>query len=142
MICRTCLRRVSGLRPNIPSVRRPFSLAVPRRSATQAETPSSAAAPPAESPLINPHAAADADAGKPALSSCPEGTVLKGLNYFKGREDPVALADDEYPAWLWRCLDDTRKVDVADEDEGDEFCASFPFRPFVSSFFSTTCAEH
>ncbi len=57
-------------------------------------------------PPSTPDAAA---AGKPRLSSCPEGTVLNGLNYFKGQEDPVAKADDEYPTWLWRCLETDRK---------------------------------
>lgn len=59
------------------------------------------------------------------LSSCPEGTVLTGLNYFKNKTDPVALADDAYPEWLWRCMDVTRKAeDGADEDAGDEFSKS------------------
>jgi large subunit ribosomal protein L54 len=35
----------------------------------------------------------------------PAGTVLKGLNFYKDKQDPVALADEEYPAWLWRVLD-------------------------------------
>lgn len=26
---------------------------------------------------------------------------------MKGQNDPVALADEEYPAWLWRVLDKT-----------------------------------
>ena len=34
-------------------------------------------------------------------SSCSQGTVLKGINIIKGGQDPVALADEEYPAWLW-----------------------------------------
>jgi large subunit ribosomal protein L54 len=60
-----------------------------------------------------------------ALSSCPEGTVLTGLNYFKNKTDPVALADDAYPAWLWKCLDVQKKADEGEADEaGDEFCKS------------------
>jgi large subunit ribosomal protein L54 len=60
---------------------------------------------------------------KPALSICPEGTVLNGLNYFKGKNDPVAKADDQYPEWLWRCLE-VQKKDAAEADEegGDAFC--------------------
>jgi len=27
----------------------------------------------------------------------PAGTILKGINYMKGKDDPVALAEEEYP---------------------------------------------
>lgn len=58
-------------------------------------------------------------------SSCPPGTVLAGLNYFKGKTDPVALADEEYPAWLWNCLDVMKKAAATEEDDaGDEFSKS------------------
>ena len=33
------------------------------------------------------------------------GTTLKGVNVRKNGEDPVALADEEYPEWLWDLLD-------------------------------------
>ncbi|KAK8049707.1 hypothetical protein PG994_011437 [Apiospora phragmitis] len=53
------------------------------------------------------------------------GTVLSGLNYFKNRTDPVALADDKYPEWLWRCLDVQKKHDDATTDDAaDEFSKS------------------
>ncbi|KAI0482304.1 mitochondrial ribosomal protein L37-domain-containing protein [Xylariaceae sp. FL0804] len=66
-----------------------------------------------------------AAAGAEPLSACLEGTVLTGLNYFKGRADPVALRDDEYPAWLWRCLDVKEGDDDADAVDGaDEFSKS------------------
>ena len=42
-------------------------------------------------------------------SSVAAGTVLKGLNYFKNKQDPVALEDHEYPAWLWHVLDEKPK---------------------------------
>lgn len=59
------------------------------------------------------------------LSACPEGTVLTGLNYFKNQTDPVALPDDAYPTWLWKCLEVQKKADEgADEDAGDEFSKS------------------
>jgi large subunit ribosomal protein L54 len=65
------------------------------------------------------------------LSSCPAGTTLNGLNYFKGKTDPVALPDEAYPSWLWKCLEVQKKDDAAaDADAGDEFCA-------FNSFFST-----
>ncbi|KAL5490247.1 hypothetical protein ACEPAI_5080 [Sanghuangporus weigelae] len=38
------------------------------------------------------------------LSSCPENTVLNGLNYLKGQEPVVAKKDEEYPPWLWTIL--------------------------------------
>lgn len=62
----------------------------------------------------------------PARSSCLPGTVLNGLNYLKGKTDPVALRDDEYPEWLWSCLDVQQKKASSDEDAdaGDEFCTS------------------
>lgn len=51
--------------------------------------------------------------------------MLTGLNYFKDRTDPVALPDDAYPAWLWKCLEVQKKADEdADEDAGDEFSKS------------------
>ncbi|KAH7398077.1 mitochondrial ribosomal protein L37-domain-containing protein [Cadophora sp. MPI-SDFR-AT-0126] len=62
------------------------------------------------------------------ISSCPAGTPLKGLNYLKGRDDPVALAEEEYPEWLWTCLD---KKEVEGEEggaAGDEFSKSAKLR--------------
>ena len=38
------------------------------------------------------------------------------LGYIKGAPEPVALADEAYPSWLWRLLDDGgRKADRTDE---------------------------
>ncbi|KAF9570403.1 39S ribosomal protein L37, mitochondrial [Mortierella alpina] len=49
------------------------------------------------------------------VSSAPEGTVLKGINYMKDGKDPVALADDAYPEWLWEINDpEIRKARIAD----------------------------
>ncbi|KAM0522306.1 hypothetical protein ACHAPE_001895 [Trichoderma viride] len=59
-----------------------------------------------------------------ARSSCSEGTVLNGLNYIKGGQDPVAKKDEEYPEWLWSCLDVMKKADEADDNLGDEFSKS------------------
>lgn len=39
------------------------------------------------------------------VSSCPAGTVLKNLNIEKGQDSIVALADEEYPEWLWKVLE-------------------------------------
>lgn len=49
---------------------------------------------------------ASQEAAKPkVVSSVPAGTILKGCNVRKNGEDPKALADEEYPAWLWEVLD-------------------------------------
>ncbi|CAK7220265.1 hypothetical protein SBRCBS47491_004129 [Sporothrix bragantina] len=81
---------------------------------------------PKEAPSQDAAAASpEADAAPAAISSCPEGTVLQGLNYIKGKTDPVALRDEEYPAWLWDCLDVMKKADAEEEaDAGDEFSKS------------------
>ncbi|KAJ2781614.1 hypothetical protein H4R18_002758 [Coemansia javaensis] len=49
----------------------------------------------------------DGAAKKVPASSAVDGTVLKGLNIYKEGKDPVALKDEEYPAWLWTLLDET-----------------------------------
>ncbi|KAM3123975.1 hypothetical protein CJJ07_004067 [Candidozyma auris] len=36
-------------------------------------------------------------------SICPAGTVLN-LKIRKSGDEPVALKDEEYPEWLWDCL--------------------------------------
>lgn len=62
---------------------------------------------------------------KPSRSICRAGTPLNGLNYIKGKTDPVALADEEYPEWLWDCLEVQKKdSDAADDEAGDEFSKS------------------
>ncbi|RSH86817.1 uncharacterized protein EHS24_005091 [Apiotrichum porosum] len=38
-------------------------------------------------------------------SICPAGTKMEGLSVLKDQDDPVALKDEEYPAWLWTLLD-------------------------------------
>ncbi|OQO06094.1 hypothetical protein B0A48_08682 [Cryoendolithus antarcticus] len=59
-------------------------------------------------------------------SSVPAGTLLKGLNYIKGKQDPVALEDEEYPEWLWSVLEKAQKSDgaAAGGDENDLFSKS------------------
>jgi hypothetical protein len=56
----------------------------------------------------------------------PAGTPLRGLNFVKGQNDPVAMEDHEYPAWLWDVL---RKEEVKGEDgaEGDLFGRHWTF---------------
>lgn len=137
MICRTCLRQAARLTTRqtpsaLPLPRtttttlRPFSTTLPTRNA--APSPASAAPAAAEgAPDLTPLTPAQPDGKAPAapLSSCAPGTPLNGLNYFKGKTDPVALADDAYPAWLWNCLEVQKKAaSTADADAGDEFCSS------------------
>lgn len=49
-------------------------------------------------------------------SIAPAGQVLKGLNVKKGGEDPVALSEEEYPAWLWEVLDEKAQKKKVDEN--------------------------
>ncbi|KAF5706027.1 hypothetical protein FGLOB1_7663 [Fusarium globosum] len=111
MFCARCLRATS-LRRSQPILRQ-FSTTTNFRSAEpQLSTPVTA---PGE-------AQKDVPA---ARSSCAPGTVLNGLNYTKGGQDPVAKNDDEYPEWLWSCLEVLKKsADSADADAGDEFSKS------------------
>ncbi|KAF4332139.1 mitochondrial ribosomal L37p [Fusarium beomiforme] len=111
MFCARCLR-VTALRQSQPIFRQ-FSTSTPFRSAEpQLSTPVTA---PGEAQKDVPV----------ARSSCAPGTVLTGLNYTKGGQDPVAKNDDEYPEWLWSCLDVLKKsADSADADAGDEFSKS------------------
>ncbi|KXN91472.1 hypothetical protein AN958_00734, partial [Leucoagaricus sp. SymC.cos] len=37
-------------------------------------------------------------------SSCLADTKLEGVNYLKGQAPVLALADDQYPEWLWTIL--------------------------------------
>ncbi|TPX16756.1 uncharacterized protein E0L32_003697 [Thyridium curvatum] len=122
MICRPCLRRMTAIRPAAQLALRPFSVSAPWREPAAAAAQDATASDP-----LAPATTAPSDGGsaKAPLSSCPKGTVLSGLNYFKGKQDPVARADEEYPEWLWQCLDVQKKAaEEADADAGDEFSKS------------------
>lgn len=55
--------------------------------------------------------------------------MITGLNYLKDGTDPVTMKDEDYPAWLWECLDVVKKA--SDEDGlDDEFC-TFPCQTVV-----------
>ncbi|KAL2107574.1 hypothetical protein VUR80DRAFT_5021 [Thermomyces stellatus] len=110
MICRQCLRRATTLVAHRPAVTRPLSTFPVLRNAAEA------ASAPTPAPEGEP-------AAKPK-SACPAGTVLVGLNYFKGKQDPVALADEEYPDWLWRCLDLPDRAVNAEDAAAAEFSKS------------------
>jgi len=109
MFCTRCLR-ASALRRSQPILRQ-FSTTTPFRYAE----------PKLSTPVTAPGEALK-DTPVPR-SQCVAGTVLTGLNYTKGGQDPVAKHDDEYPEWLWSCLDVLKKdADAADAEAGDEFC--------------------
>jgi large subunit ribosomal protein L54 len=138
MICRRCLIRASALtRPlqsrSIPLLIRPLSTTLSTRNAaasapapqSSSSSSSSTDTPPIFSTPLSDAAVPAAEDSKPSLSACPEGTVLAGLNYFKNQSDPVALADDAYPSWLWSCLEVTVKRDDGTNDDAEaEFCKS------------------
>lgn len=125
MICSRCLYRAHP-----QSLVRAFSITRARLEPPTPAATSTSAAQPFSTPLTP--RPSDVSLGvhlkpKPKsiaipISSCPAGTPLKGLNYIKGRDDPVALPEEEYPEWLWKCLE--AKVKEGDEDagEGDLFC--------------------
>lgn len=46
--------------------------------------------------------------------------MLKGLNFVKNKQDPVALEDHEYPDWLWRVLEPKEGADGGAQGKGDE----------------------
>lgn len=142
MICRTCLRAsralptrrfLSTTRPSLNAT--PISAAAqstprqpndsPAATSTSAAQPFSAPLTPTPSPALEKTAAkvAEKKAAPLVKSSVPAGTPLKGLNFEKAKQDPVAKADDEYPAWLWTILqrqEDKGEVGVL----GDLFCTS------------------
>ena len=98
----------------------------PRPNETPAATSTSAAQPfsAGSIPGIEPEALKPASKKEKIKSSVPAGTVLKGINFIKGAQDPIALEDDEYPEWLWRALERKRDGDKADEIDGDLFAKS------------------
>ncbi|KAK6501750.1 hypothetical protein TWF481_009577 [Arthrobotrys musiformis] len=63
------------------------------------------------------------------VSMTPAGTVMKGINFNKKLKDPIALPDEEYPAWLWTVLEDRRPVlsaapQLSSEDAADLYSKS------------------
>ncbi|KAL6873142.1 mitochondrial ribosomal protein L37 domain-containing protein [Trichoderma novae-zelandiae] len=116
MFCARCLRATVARR-QLPLSRHAFSSSPPRFYS-------------AAEPQLSTPATDAGDASKPgstttsSRSICPEGTVLTGLNYIKGGQDPVAMKDEDYPEWLWSCLDVMKKADAEDDNHGDEFSKS------------------
>ncbi|KAF9736292.1 hypothetical protein PMIN06_008273 [Paraphaeosphaeria minitans] len=145
MICRTCLRAASRARipppTYIPLSSRAFSAAPTLRAATPVTatpTPTAKQPPPPAtstsaaqpfSETITP--APKKDAAPPVAekkaplvrSSVPAGTPLRGLNFLKDQQDPVALPDEEYPEWLWSILERQEQKGEA-SGQGDLFSKS------------------
>lgn len=48
-------------------------------------------------------------------SSVPKGTVLTGLNISAAGQDPVAMADEEYPDWVWTLTEPKQKKFAPEE---------------------------
>jgi large subunit ribosomal protein L54 len=147
MICRQCHKRLLSQRQTAPIIRtcsRQFSQgsatrAQPVTAETTASTnprphgkpaaTSTSAAQPFSTPLTPAQGVSDLpDSSKQPVkvqSSVPAGTVLKGLNFLKNKQDPVALEDHEYPPWLWNVLNarGDAAASGAGNEEGDLFCA-------------------
>lgn len=113
MFCTRCLR-TPVLRRQLPfaSTARYLSTSTPLRSAAATGEPQ------LSTPVTAPGEASQEPISR---SICVEGTVITGLNYLKDGKDPVAMKDEEYPEWLWECLD-VMKSSKSDEDADDEFC--------------------
>lgn len=102
-------------------------------SHTPSAATSTGAAQPFSTPLTPSPSAAklqapSAEKAAPTVkSSVTAGTPLKGLNFIKGKNDPVAKEDSEYPTWLWGILKKKAGESAADAAsvEGDLFC-TFP----------------
>jgi large subunit ribosomal protein L54 len=145
MICTRCLRTAIN-RPTTLPFRRALTTTTPLLStasprtgnpdSSSSHTPpaatSTGAAQPFSTPLTaSPSAASlqapsNAEKAAPTVkSSVAAGTTLKGLNFVKGKNDPVALEDGEYPAWLWGILKKGKGAEGnadAGSVEGDLFC--------------------
>jgi large subunit ribosomal protein L54 len=110
-------------------------------------TPSPSAGAGAEKKKTNPKATGKSSRTSKIVSIVAAGTVLKGLNFMKNLQDPVAMEDHEYPEWLWAALESSRErkktAGGVDDGEGDLFCRCFLFFllllcfcfSFVLSFF-------
>ncbi|KAL1883153.1 hypothetical protein VTK73DRAFT_9520 [Phialemonium thermophilum] len=115
MLCRACIWRAAGSIRPAQLVTRSFGTSSPSYDSPELSTPLAKVAGSSE----------EQPDSKASISSCPAGTVLNGLNYLKGKTDPIAKPDDEYPEWLWNCLDVLKKnAEEAAEDAGDEFSKS------------------
>ncbi|KAI9740526.1 MAG: hypothetical protein M1834_005107 [Cirrosporium novae-zelandiae] len=139
MICRRCLLRSarSLIRPTPPTTTastRAFTSTTHYQTESSPSTTiatSTSAAQLFTAPL-NPKAITSpkplsksaAKASAVPKSECPEGTFMKGLQYLKHGKDIIAQAEEEYPSWLWGCLDSGKKDNEAEAAGGDLFSKS------------------
>lgn len=113
-------------------------------------TPSaiSSATPGVSQPLSTPEGvhtdAKPASPTKPVVerppSSCPAGTKMNGLNYFKNKPDIVAKEDSEYPDWLWDLLGDASKQSKTDKggvDPSSKYSHQLKEKLFLSNMSTT-----
>ena len=125
-LCSRCLRTLSHRASSrrLLSTTSPYRASVLTSSGTALREPpsgshegppaatSTAAAQPFSTPLTpapEPGEVRQQDASaqpKKVTGSVREGTNLKGLAWLKGKNAPIAMADHEYPDWLWTLLDD------------------------------------
>lgn len=106
-----------GSNPDVAAPPPPPTPRQPAAGDTTAPSAVSSATPGVSQPLSTPggvHTEAHPDAAtKPTVqrppSSCPAGTKMNGLNYFKNKPDVFAKEDSEYPDWLWDLLGDSSK---------------------------------
>ncbi|PIB00627.1 hypothetical protein CB0940_01741 [Cercospora beticola] len=149
MICRQCMRRLAGRGSQAVSRRNFTNNAAMRAQAVSAQettashgrpndkpaATSTSAAQPFSTPLTPspnsekldlPIETKQSKQAAKVVSSVPAGTVLKGLNFMKNKQDPVALEDHEYPSWLWTALHDKGDTPGGQpkDAEGDLFSKS------------------
>ncbi|GAM90951.1 hypothetical protein ANO11243_089980 [Dothideomycetidae sp. 11243] len=131
MICNRCLRAAArqsdSARPSPASWTRSLTSTARLWSTPAPAATSTSAAQPFSEPLTpsSPKLKKDRTIKIPK-SSIPAGQRLKGLNLLKGKEDPVAMKDEEYPSWLWTLLVDRNKssANAAADSEGDLYAKS------------------
>ncbi|KAF4552305.1 putative mitochondrial ribosomal protein L37 [Elsinoe fawcettii] len=124
-ISRTAFLSSTPISPNVATQTSPRP-AAPGASHQPPAATSTSAAQPFSAPLTPAQPKAKKDrAPKIPKSSIPAGMPLKGLNLIKGKQDPVAMEDKDYPAWLWTLLVDNKSsgTGVA-EAEGDLYAKS------------------
>lgn len=126
MTCtRSFLNKITAV-PFFPPISKRFSSTI---------AASRAAAPPlSNATILNPKSHPDGPVSveEPAFtfpeSISPAGTVLRGINYIKGRDDPVAMKEDDYPIWLWKLLDGKKSDNSVNNEDSDLFSKSKKLR--------------
>ena len=126
MSCSRCLRRAARHNAIVTPARNTacqfFHSYIRRAEPVTAQVTSATNPRPNERPAVD---AGERQHSKPPTkvqSSAPAGTALKGLNFMKGKQDPVAMEEHEYPEWLWGVLAQGEGKAGGQENEGDLFC--------------------